>query len=678
MTTKLIRPLLAGAALCALCTPAYAQSTPNASADAEQATDTIHVLGHRLVLEAARENLDLRAGATSLIDAEAYQATRAATLSDMLDFAPGVIAQTRHGEDTRLSIRGSGIQRGFLLRGVSLFENGVPLNLADGGGDFQAIDPLSVQYIEIWRGGNALEYGASTLGGAINFVSPTALSSSPLSLRVDAGSFGQRRGHVQLAGARDHLDGLLSATVSQSDGYRTQSGSQSTRISANTGYKWTDTLETRFYFNYVDSDMDMPGALTLAQFEADPEQAAPQYAELGASNNYTQSRGAGSLIWSPTDALQLKATVFYSERDRYHPMVRGILDQNARNGGFDLRGVYDGSQSGLIRRIVFGASAAQYLGEEDRYTNVGGAPGVYRGRTDLDGRSYVLFGEYSHGLTEALTLQLGAQYARAERELENIATPSGSFDESYDGFSPKVGLLYRPTDMDQLYANITRSFEPAPFGEARVLPQLPMPDPQTATTIEVGWRRRSETLNLEATAYYSAVEDEFLALVDEVGTALGTTNADDTIHMGVELGATVVLSEDAQLKLAYQWTDFRFDDDVAFGDNHLAGLSPHTLNARLDWRIVAGLTISPGLEWRGGKTWIDHANTVSDDGYVLVNLGLSGALAEHVDWHLDARNLTDEDYVSSTLVRDNLNGADSSSYFPGDPASVYVGLTFTY
>ena len=56
---------------------------------------------------------------------------------------PGVFAQPKWGDDTRLSIRGSSLSRNFHLRGVQLYMDGIPINTADGYGDFQEIDPTA-------------------------------------------------------------------------------------------------------------------------------------------------------------------------------------------------------------------------------------------------------------------------------------------------------------------------------------------------------------------------------------------------------------------------------------------------------------------------------------------------------------------------------------------------------
>nr|PZM99868.1 MAG: hypothetical protein DIU74_12090 [Pseudomonadota bacterium] len=120
-------------------------------------------------LRVARERINRTPGGVHVVDTDDIATSRVSTQADIFRYAPGVYAQPRFGaEEARLSIRGSGIQRTFHLRGIKLLQDGVPISLPDGSADFQSIEPLATRYIEVYRGANALRYGANTLGGALD------------------------------------------------------------------------------------------------------------------------------------------------------------------------------------------------------------------------------------------------------------------------------------------------------------------------------------------------------------------------------------------------------------------------------------------------------------------------------------------------------------------------------
>lgn len=101
---------------------------------------------------------------------------------------PGVIIQEFFGlnDQPRLNIRGSGIQSNPQRRGVYLLQDGIPVNFADGSYIIGVMDPMTAHFVEVFKGANALNFGASTLGGAINFVSPTANKQHGANMRIKA------------------------------------------------------------------------------------------------------------------------------------------------------------------------------------------------------------------------------------------------------------------------------------------------------------------------------------------------------------------------------------------------------------------------------------------------------------------------------------------------------------
>src|SRR4051794_10195814 len=157
-------------------------------------------------VERQRESVLQNAGSVAFVDTESPEIKNrySNTLRDVLKDVPGVFVQNRYGQELRLSVRGSGIARGFHLRGIEILQDGIPVNLADGSGDFYQIDPLAIRSVEVFKGGNGLAYGSSTLGGAINFVTPTGYTAvAQNAVRVEAGSFGTLRTNAQMARVRN-------------------------------------------------------------------------------------------------------------------------------------------------------------------------------------------------------------------------------------------------------------------------------------------------------------------------------------------------------------------------------------------------------------------------------------------------------------------------------------------
>ena len=215
LTTQAGCRRLAAGALAALALGANGQTAERA-----QVLDPVTVRGEAQKslttpsIEQAEREIRLTPGGASVVDPKTYETGRSSTLSDALGFAPGTFVQPRFGaEEARISIRGSGIQRTFHGRGIVLLQDGVPLNLSDGGFDMQAVEPLGLQHIEVMRGANALQFGATTLGGAINFVSPSGHYADRLRLRGEAGSFDYYRlfGATRWRGRRLGLFGLACA-----------------------------------------------------------------------------------------------------------------------------------------------------------------------------------------------------------------------------------------------------------------------------------------------------------------------------------------------------------------------------------------------------------------------------------------------------------------------------------
>ena len=144
----------------------------------------------------ARRQMERVPGGVAVVPDTAFKDGPANTVKDVLGFVPGVLTQPRWGPDGRVSIRGSGLSRNYGNRGINFFMDGIPINTADGLFDLFEIDPTAYRYVEVFKGANALRFGANSLGGAVNFVTPSGR---------DAPGFDARTGRAIYAGVRFKL-----------------------------------------------------------------------------------------------------------------------------------------------------------------------------------------------------------------------------------------------------------------------------------------------------------------------------------------------------------------------------------------------------------------------------------------------------------------------------------------
>ena len=137
----------------------------------------------------------------------------------------------------------------------------------------QSLEPTAAEYINVWRGGNALAYGSSTLGGAIDCISYTGESAPGIPARAEIGSWDYQR--LTMAGGfgEGSRDLFSSFTYQAQDGFRDHAEQENFGLFHNFGWQISENLETRFYLSAIQSNSALPGNLTRAQVHDDPRQA---------------------------------------------------------------------------------------------------------------------------------------------------------------------------------------------------------------------------------------------------------------------------------------------------------------------------------------------------------------------------------------------------------------------
>ena len=373
---------------------------------------------------------------------------------------------------------------------------------------------------------------------------------------------------------------------------------------------------------------------------------------------------------------------------------------------------------------LFETSAQYSIGSADRenYHNLDGAQGPMFGRSELDATSLSLNAGFNVPLGESFIVSPSIAYSHATRDNRDVfssltrptvaynpanptaRTPNGavparssSYERTYSGWSPSLGVSWRPDESQTLFGAVSRTFEPPTHddllatvngtpnsGPGRSNPGNPLLDneafhtpdlkAQTATTVEAGWRGSRGGYAWDATVYYSWVDNELLNLRDVTGASLGAINAGKTSHLGVELGLTAQLTDQWSGRVAYTFQDFRFRDHAIYGDNRLAGAPRHVVNAVLQYDATENWMLQGAVRWLPARTPVDNANTLHADPYAVVDLRTQYRVNEHVSFFAEVTNVFDETYAASTLVVDQAR-PDQAAFIPGDGRGFFLGVS---
>jgi iron complex outermembrane receptor protein len=645
-----------------------------------------------LTVQQALRDIQQTPGGVALVPAEAYRnSTVANTIKDILDYVPGVFAQPKWGDDTRLSIRGSGLSRNFHLRGVQLYMDGIPINTSDGYGDFQEIDPTAYKYVAVYKGANALQFGANSLGGAINFVTATGRDPFPSGVSADFGGFGFRRLQINAGGANGPWDGFVTASTQAAEGFRDHSSGHATRVSGNVGYQFSPEFETRFYLNANEVRQRIPGTVTKASALTNPEAAAPANVTMDQQRNIDTVRIANkSTIRFDNTLVDFGA--FGVDRHLMHPIFQW-LDYRYRDYGSFAKITDDRFIGGFRNRFVAGINVLNGSIDNQQFANIGGQKGALLSSSIDRSKNTSLYLEDSFYFLPNVAAIAGTQFLYATRNRQDRFLSNGdqSGATEFRLWSPKAGLLWQVDPSWQVFGNISRSAEVPSFGESSNGPGIPFIPftsirPQIAITYEIGTRIKPPDYAWEFTLYRANIRDELLCLYSAFGNC-NVTNADRTIHQGIEAGAGAAIfrgifdnsaaPDKIWLNLAYTLNDFRFDNDPTFRNNILPGAPRHYIRAEVLYKHPTGFYFGPNVEWVPQAYFVDSANTLTTEPYALLGLKMGIDSGGPITAYIEGRNLTNKAYIASASII-NVATAALPLFEPGNGRAVYAGMRYRW
>jgi iron complex outermembrane receptor protein len=653
------------------------------------------VIGTKADLEERRARLAQVPGSVALIESQQIRRTRQATFKDVLGFTPGVYVQPRFGaaDESQISIRGSGLRNNFHARGINILVNGMPYRNTDGFTDFESLELLNTESIEVYKGGNALRYGGSTLGGAINLETKTGYTAAPVGVVAEGGSYGFLKTQVSSGATVGKLDYFGSYTRTTLDGFRDYAVQGRDRVNGHLGYVLSGNTDIRGFYFYARVNEQLPGALTADQFSSDPR-ASNTTNRSGRWGRDYDLHHLGVQLRTQLGANQrLEVSPYFQYRDIDHPIFQ-VINQQSRDYGAEIRYENTLPLFGRSHRFTLGIQPAWLDMDNRQFVNQAGSHGELRKDQNDEAIGLALYAEDALELTPRLTAIAGFRLDHAIRKSRDKFLSDGDQSDrrEYNPLLPKLGVLYAvPRIQGQVYANVSRSYEPPLLLELNSLtvPGFIDIEGQNAWQFELGVRGRSGAFAWDVAGYDVELKNQILNVnVQPFPNAPFTVptyrNAPRSRHYGLETGVEYQLrngifrrgtdQDGARLRLAYTFAQYRFAEDSVYADNEIPGAPEHHIQAEVRYHHPSGFSVAPRVEWVPGSYFINSANTASNDGwatfavraeYEFDRLGLTAFAA--------GENLTDTRYSASVQV-DNAAGR---SFEPADGRAFYLGFRWS-
>lgn len=662
----------------------------------------------------AQEKLKQINGATNFIDGAQLATQKLSTNEEVLALQPGVYAKSAGNEGVRLSIRGSGINRGSGAHGSGTYVllDGIPFT-SPSGTPYELLDAAWVDHAEVYRGANGARVGGLTLGGAINFATPTGQDSATAKLAIhhERGSYGFQRSQISSGQQLGDLDYFVSFSHADQDGFQHHASSSAKGVAANIGYQITPDIMNRTYLRYRETEHQTPGRITKAQLQDDPRQANPS------NVLYNSSRPQPGSLWLANKTqidLQQRGQLDFGLAYHHFPMdlQEGIFstdvdyDDITAFFNYQKAATWWGHESisSIGLRTTTDLPQSQQVIERYRVSQNGMDAGTQTRRFEHIGSDHVITAHNEFELIPDLWLISAANVSYMQRK-SRVTWPvmSQKVELNEWNWAPSLGLRYQMTPEIQWFTNFSRSVEaPHPWsmvwssdkrfneqnngGYAPALGRQREPihiDTQSAHTFEIGGRGQSVWGDWEIAYYYSKVKNELLAveLQPAPNQVIAESNASDTIHQGVELGLNSSLWRsddygDLSFRQSYTFNDFHYAHDSVFDQNELAGIPKHFYQAQLHYQHPQGFYAALNTEY-ASKVAMDYANTHYADHYQIwgATFGYQQAQQPYSAW-LDFRNFENKKYASTVTPGFNDQGRDAARLTPGDGFGVYAGVTY--
>lgn len=593
------------------------------------------------------------------IGADEIERMDSRTTLDIIRRIPGVSAEdyNQRGVAAAYSFRGF---RGGHGIGAGSYLDGIPYNEinhleGDGYPDYNTVLPETIERVEVLKGLFSPQFGGYSQAGVLHFITKERGDYSKLKLQ--AGSWGYRRGVLEVAKEHGKFFTYNAIGTDQGDGFRDHSEFHGGNIFSRLGYDINPDSTVRVTIHSYKTQWNAPGP--IPQEDWDNDNLKRQVAEGGGykkknmlSTDYTLRLSDSSEVSALAYGYEAEYTRLAGSNNQENfddRMTYGFRTAYARSDQFSL---FDNDF-----RIGLDFENADSKGRRwnpvHPMTSERGPILISR---DFDFDNTSVYFQNDIRPSSWLKVTLGGRYDTFDGTVfDNLTNTRDSYSEQI--FNPKAGILITPTESLEFHANMGSGFV-LPGGATKFTSDSL--DNIEIKTYDVGARYQPipEAL-LEVSLYRAKVTNEIIT--DAV--TLVQSNLGDTTREGVEASAQWFINRDTLIYINAATADSEFGYRNTTGGDFTGNRVPRVpeVVGSLGFEYLPDLGFGGTLNLRyTGKRWNDNANTIREEDFSVLSGSIRYA-TPRVTYTLFLNNILDEKYSE-------LRGA--TEFYPADPFNV--------
>jgi iron complex outermembrane receptor protein len=488
--------------------------------------------------------------------------------------------------DWALDLRGFGATS---LQNLVVMVDGVRISENDLGSTVLSTIPVDlVERIEIVRGGSSVLYGEGATGGVIQIVTRRARKSAMRgTVSAEAGQFGHRDIRASASRSWERLTVDAAVNKQKTDNWRRHSAFD--LDTANVGAQWTyGAGRVGLRAERSQSEAELPGSLTLAEFQANARQTkTPRDFGTLRANRTT------AFVEHRAGAFDLAAELSRRDKtlrsDYYYPdLSRTFFD--SRNEQFSPRLRHLSQWGGALNELVAGIDLARW----ERTVTSSFGDGMARQKSK-------------------------AIYVRDEIKLDDVRIAAGARRELFE----KDGAEYRKQGENAwelqgsvelaprltAHAKLGRSYRVPNADENGYRMSLDLLRIQTSRDLEAGISMGDSARRLSARAFRHALTNEIFFDPTVNGGWGANVNLDPTERKGLEVEAEAQLGAAWRVSGQYQHVKAGFRAGPNDG-REMVLVPKNALTTRLSWNPGSGHSADLGVQWVSSQRYgNDFANS---------------------------------------------------------------------